>query len=61
MLISSIKIQMSHIFRSKSSVFVALALLFVISVNFLQNMNRNIDAVYVTEMFDISLCNIILC
>lgn len=54
MLISSIKIQMSHIFRSKSSVFVALALLFVISVNFLQNMNRNIDSVYVTEMFDIT-------
>ncbi len=53
-MINSIKIQMSHIFRSKSSVFVALTLLFIISINFLLNMNKNIDTVYVTEMFDIT-------
>lgn len=53
MLIQSIRTQLSHILRSKSSVFVSFVLLVAVAINFIENMNRNYEALYVTEMYDL--------
>lgn len=42
---------MSYMLRNKSAILISLVLLGIISINFISNLNRNNEILYVTEMF----------
>jgi hypothetical protein len=47
----SINMQMSYMLRSKSTIFISLVLLTAISINFLVNLDKNSEVLYITEMY----------
>lgn len=53
-MIKSIKMQLLHILKSKSAVLVFFVLMYAVGSNFIINMHRNHDILYVSQMFDIT-------
>lgn len=51
MLKKSVGMQIAYLIRSKSTIFISLALLAAISINFLINMDRNSEVLYISEMY----------